>query len=177
MNPKFFIIEGPDRTGKTTLAHFLKEYINVRSSATYFHCDFTPTLAYAMYDYQCSVVKNMELNFRMGNSIIIDRLWPSNIIYRDAIDNQQPCDWTEMKDLLRNLGAVYIFADCDSCFDRHKADMDPAHPYNDTQYRKVVQGYRDLYETLSITDQCIRYDLDIYQNKIEPFMRILGYDK
>lgn len=171
---KFFIIEGPDRTGKTTLAHFIKEHINISRCATYFHCDFTPLLAQAMYDYQCSVVKNMEVNHRMGNSIIIDRLWPSNEVYRKVVDNQQPCDWTEMRELLRKIGVVYIFADCESCFERHKADKDPAHPYDDTKYRAIVQGYRDLYQELSVTDNCIRYDLDVWMGKTEEFMGALG---
>lgn len=174
MKHKFFIIEGPDRTGKTTLANFIREYINVRSCATYFHCDFSPALSMAMYDYQHSVVKNMEVNYNMGNSVIIDRLWPSNVVYRAAVDNQPAFDWNEMQALLRKLGAVYIFADCDSCFSRHAADKDDRHPYTDEQYRRIVNGYRDLYQSMTITDNVIKYDLDIYQGRTEGFMPLLG---
>lgn len=172
--PKVFIIEGPDRTGKTTLARAIAEYVNVRRCVTYWHCDFTKKLALAMEDYQYSVIKNLETNFTLGNTIIIDRLWPSNVVYREVLDNQPAVDWEPMKSLLRQLGAVYVFTDCASGLARHAADKDPAHAYTDEQYRAITHRYRQLYAALTYTDNCIRYDLDVYQDKLESFFPLLG---
>lgn len=160
---RFFVLEGPDATGKTTAGKALRAYIQkiYDARAIYYHCDANKSLLQCMKAYQTTVVENMLQTMEENEtSIILDRAWPSNIVYGKVFNNQEVVDWTVMKNALRAFGVTYIFTECDSCVARHRENRDPKHPYDDTPYLKVVHEYKLLRQELALTDNVVVYDID-----------------
>lgn len=175
MNPKFFILEGPDRSGKSTLARFIAQHLNIRTNVVEFHMDFNKKLASAMFEYQTSVLNNLIRNFEQHHcSIVLDRCWISNYVYGLALDNQEVHDWTHLRATLLNLGAVYIMCDCESAFDRQIKQPDPQHPYDEVEFREIITLYRTAPHDLLYNDNVVRYDLDVHGNDLNKFMQELG---
>jgi len=74
---RLFIIEGPDCSGKTTLA----KRIAMMRNAMYIHATGSGKLFAAMLDYHLSIVKNASINLSNGHDVVLDRLWPSEYVY------------------------------------------------------------------------------------------------
>lgn len=160
MSSRLFIIEGPDCTGKTTLARFMLNYLTQKQRHVfYFHATHTPSLSNAQHDYQMSILRNAIDYIKLtGGYAIIDRLWPSNTCYGGVLKNQDVFDPKEIRDLIRNNLGCYIFADCESCVERHEQEKDDGHPYDAEQYDKIREAYWRLSAELTRSkDECVFY--------------------
>lgn len=175
MNPKFFIIEGPDRSGKSTLAKHIAQHLNIRTNVIQFHLTYNRGLASAMLEYHMNVHQNLIDNFREhGCSVVLDRSWISNIVYGTVLNNQRVHGWTNLRAHLMNLGAVYVMCDCESVEERHNANPDPAHPYSASAFHEIVEMYRRIPHDCLFNDNVVRYDMDVHGKNLVEFMGELG---
>lgn len=159
MSKYFYILEGPDRSGKTTLGTRLAKHLAIRTSVIYYHLTWTHKLGKCMADYQGNVYTNLIwAHVELDLSIVLDRSWISNLIYGSVINKQEVCDWSEIQATLRRLGAVYILCDTPHIFSLHEDDKDTEHPYDEDTFRQIVNRYRQMREDLAITDNVIPYD-------------------
>src|SRR6266550_1572619 len=107
MNTRFIIVEGPDSSGKTTLAKFLAE----RTQSLYWHSSGNKILHSVMPIYHLTMLDSIEENLKMGRSVMLDRSWPSEFIYgrefRPQLVDNFP--FKEFQDRISQLGGRYIF--------------------------------------------------------------------
>lgn len=176
MNPKIIIVEGPDNTGKTVLSKFITNYLNKREvNAIYFHFDYTPSLASAIFDYQYSVFKNMLWNVNNVNAtIVFDRSWISELVYGVVIgpgDRLANFNYSLIQDLYKGIETTYIFAQCETSLLHHQQDENHNHAkYTPQQYESIKQNY-DRVE-LSIRKsgaEVTNYNIDSHGNDLEAY--------
>ena len=86
--PRLFIIEGPDCTGKTSLARFIANKLN----ACYMHSTWTPALnGQAQSDYLKSTLNNAKVCLAVSVlDVVLDRHWPSEVCYHKTFRFEQP---------------------------------------------------------------------------------------
>lgn len=72
-----FVLDGPDGTGKTTLANGLREYLGAR----YIH--LTYRFKDKMHLYHGAAIR-LAARLAERQPVILDRWWPSEIVYADA---------------------------------------------------------------------------------------------
>ena len=140
MPGKIIIIEGPDECGKSTLGRALAK----RYNCVYWRLTASDKLNHAMKDYQINCMDNIRDNIEIGNSIVIDRFWPSDDVYGHVFRNGPSFDHMPLIQELNDLGAVYIMAYSVNAIERHSANKDPDHPYEDEDFNKVITGYKIL---------------------------------
>lgn len=149
MKPTLFIIEGPDTCGKTTFAKSLSAHLG---ESVYWHMTCTKTLAPAMLDYQLSAVENAKVNLGHGKHVVFDRLWPSELCYGKILRPDTMINPDRIRTEVSELEPVYIFcldsvsgeAGADRAVKRHKAHLDPAHPYDDAPFKAIYMEYLNL---------------------------------
>ena len=167
----FYILEGPDRAGKSTLAAKISKHLAIRTSVVAFHMTYTHKLGKCMGDYQNNVYDNLIWShLELDLSVVMDRSWISNQVYGSVVNPQEMCDWTDIQLRLRNLGAVYILCDTPHILSLHEEDKDERHAYDEDQFRQIVNRYRSLREDLAITDNVIPYDRTTDGTDIPKFM-------
>lgn len=148
------VVEGPDCTGKTTLAKYLARELK----AAYFHSSARGSLKLAQYDYLRNVLDNVN-NCKLLSDlpVVLDRHWPSEECYApvlrpsgrfvyngNTVQVANPVPTGEFFAQLEKLNAVYIFclaSDPEEAIKRHEAQQDPDHPYSVQQYVKVYYNY------------------------------------
>jgi thymidylate kinase len=146
-----FIVEGPDACGKTTFARELSGFLG----GVFWHmsapCN-TP-INEAVLQYDRNATENAEANLKMGRPVVFDRHWPSEVAYapvfrkdglRREIDQEAAA--------IALLRPMYVFCmdpnGIDSAAERHARHLDPGHPYDPDNYRKVYKNYLDLIHSL-----------------------------
>jgi thymidylate kinase len=165
------VLDGPDCCGKTTLANELIK----NHGARYVHATYR--FGKTMFAYHTAVMRK-ALRLSQDHLVIVDRLWPSEIVYGTVFregfaygkeahsDNPWSHGWSMFDAVLRKHAAIYVFClpqDINMSVERHAKHKDPAHPYPDEGYRLVCQRYLDLHSYLTSTvDRC-----DILQYRIE----------
>lgn len=158
--PKLIILEGPDGVGKSTLGRWLARRFN----GFYFHATATKALIPAMRDYQINLMENIEENVKLGRCVIMDRFWPSELIYGSVFrpDNPHGFSYREIEVRCDDLDTIYVCCESDTAVARHEAGhKDPKHPYDDTAFRKVCERYRAFYNDNKDQPDFIRYALEI----------------
>lgn len=76
-----YLLEGPDGTGKTTLARLLvNKSIDEKRTCLFFHCTSKSERKTADEDYT-DFLKNLQDWKKLDYDVIIDRAWISNIVY------------------------------------------------------------------------------------------------
>lgn len=146
MTFELVVVEGPDCSGKTTLA---KE-IAASTGAVYFHCTYTEPLGLAMRDYQHNVLENALLGIERGEKWVIDRLWPSEVVYSKIFRTHMHPDAIKMAEelhaMVTSVDSIYIYC-CDSeVVARHETMQDPEHPYPRDKFNALVDAYDAWYE-------------------------------
>lgn len=156
--PKLIILEGPDGAGKSTLGRVLAKHFG----GMFFHCTATKTLIPAMRDYQLNVLENVYENIAFGRTVVLDRFWPSEMIYGGVLrpDNPHGFLWKELEEACNKLDAFYVICNCESALARHKETKDPAHPYEDSIYAKIHREYVCFWNASKHLPQFMNYDMD-----------------
>lgn len=147
MKPRLFIVEGPDCSGKTTLA----KHLAVQKEAVYLHASGAKSLHEAMQDYHESLLAIAKANLAMGRNVVMDRFWPSEVVYGQAL---RPATHTLLYDvdkiiaMLEGHDVIYIFCDDPEVLQRHASQQDPDHPYDSPTFGRIVVNYLQLHQEL-----------------------------
>ena len=159
---QLIIVEGPDRSGKTTLGKFIAN----ATKGIYIHASGHKTLHPGMQAYHESILHTAKWARDQGHMVVIDRLWPSESIYGELMRPQHPghlaYDYQRIRGFCVGLKARYIFCLCDDAVERHRRDPDHTHPYTDEQFKHIARGYRYLHGLLSGSgvEPTIKYDVN-----------------
>lgn len=144
MTGGIIILEGPDASGKTTLAKFLRDEYHAR----YFH--LTYRWRNKMDTYHTAAVRHAVRLASEGELVVLDRCWPSEAIYADVFRGGTP--WPQAGRILDRVllkhSALTIFClppSTQTAVERHAAHRDPDHPYDDKTFRGCVQRYLDMF--------------------------------
>lgn len=157
---RVIILEGPDECGKTTLAFNLAQFFH----SSVFHSTATKALFQALPDYHKNIMDNVRDNLLIGNSIVLDRFWPSEIAYGKLF--RPASNYGDVADYLHNeikkLNYLYIFCMSPSAWGRYKkGHVDPAHTLSFEDYTKVWLNYVELYNGMvAHSEKAILYVLD-----------------
>lgn len=138
------ILDGPDASGKTTLADSIVRMYDGMS----IHLTYNAEVAPRMYDYQKEALEEALIEAK-DKIVVIDRHWMSEAIYANVFRGGSP--WPQMgkefdETIVKNAGFYVI------CVPRsmkyavmmHKKNIDQDHPYDDTKYRELVLRYQRL---------------------------------
>lgn len=150
---KLIIVEGPDCSGKTTLAR----YIATTSKGVVVHMDCNKALQTVMPEYQKAVIDGIAANIFDGDQrcLVLDRCWPSEWVYagllRPHFFNRFPFD--EFRIRLNRLNAHYIYCtDSDELLlERHKShgEHHGGDDIDEEQYLKIVHRYEEWYQRVT----------------------------
>ncbi len=148
MSKKLIILEGPDCCGKSTLSHNLSRFYR----GTIFHCTASGKLFPALEDYHNNIMDNVDTNIELGNTVILDRFWPSEMAYgvkmfRPHSNYAETADKLLQRTLIHK--PIYIFCFSIQGWNRYKVGhVDPAHSLSKEQYMMVWQNYFEVYKGL-----------------------------
>lgn len=141
----------------------------------YFHATATKTLIPAMRDYQQNLLESIQENVVAGRTIIMDRFWPSELVYGAVFrpDNPHGFSYTELEDACSRLGAMYVCCFADDAVARHKSIKDPKHPYDDSSFAKVYALYEEFYQNKKHLHEYMRYDLEKWRDNMRDFGKLI----
>jgi thymidylate kinase len=133
------VLDGPDAAGKSTLAAKFKEAHGARViHLTYRFKD-------KMFAYQTAALR-LALRLAETQLVVIDRHWPSECVYGSVFRGGSK--WAQAgrfyDRVLLKHGAIHVLClpeSVEAAVEAHKANLDPDHPYDDTDFKKVVQRY------------------------------------
>lgn len=154
-----FVIEGADCSGKTTLGEFLTK----RWGATYIHATYKfPT---RMFDYHTAIMLK-ALKAAEHGPVIIDRWWPSELIYADIFRGGSK--WPMIGRMLDRVAIKhgFIYVGCipqDQAW--HKRTFDDRAKTGGEMYTKndeVAALYRDWDARMVGRSDYMRYDVGIH---------------
>lgn len=164
--PPFIILEGPDASGKSTLASHIAHRINaiIIHGASMGDSDMREHNDDIMRRYHSSLLEIITRNLALGHPVVCDRLWMSHIIYalerRPAGVDYQDLDLYSLhfSSACEKLGAFYVFALDDNSIENAMAHQDPDHPRNVDQMRRLLQLYKNAFVQWPHKAKAVRYD-------------------
>jgi len=145
MIPRIIILEGPDCSGKSTLA---KELLSRYKNSVYLHMKHK--FKKLMFHYNTAVFMQAERHLAEGKTVIIDRCWISENIYGGVLRNGGgwPLIGRYMERLFQKHSYVGVICKpWDDLYEqvwRHKDQKDKDHPYKDNDYALIVSHYDNL---------------------------------
>lgn len=151
------LLDGPDAVGKTTLAYALLN----GDTAGYIHLEYFPDDI--LWRKQCCALLNAAYRMSLGKLTVIDRHWPSELIYsrayRDGTHmNGESRGWDRV---MQRLCGVYVICapEPESAFARHeKANSERTEMYeSDERILDVAHRYHDLWYGNPFADPRIDY--------------------
>lgn len=163
------LLEGPDGSGKTTLAnHFIEKH-----GAEYFHCTWSPQLENDMYNY-ITMTLEAAISASKGNLVVLDRNWISEFVYADVYRGGSK--WKGMHErLMRVLNynkvvTVICYPEIQANYTEHFKQLIETRDemYNDTS--KVYEMYKALWEG----SECDHY---VSKGICETIMELGGFKK
>lgn len=174
---KLYIIEGPDCSGKTSLAKFICRV----KPAAYFHASGAKSLHLAMLDYHLSIIESAKVTLEMGINVVLDRLWPSEYVYGQVLRSHvsdRVYDFQKVLVALEDLHPTYVWCCDDLIHTRHQEQADPDHPYDVSEFSTIVAEYRDLAEDWGClaspicvsTQRCVNYSIIDHGNDLKKFV-------
>ena len=183
------VLEGPDHSGKTTLAdHLVKKY-----DAEYLHATFPFPQGHDVFSYHLMLMLK-AINYSQTKLVIIDRLWPSELVY--GCVHRGGCSMPRYEilidRLIRKHAGVYVF-----CLHSRNQEQYEAEFEKDAIARKevyatsagsVFTGYHALYSKMAHRRDVMPYyytekagkDIDGFLSGVLSMMRhmqILQYPK
>lgn len=170
--PKLVILEGADGVGKTTLGKFLAKHFQ----GFYFHATATKSLIPAMRDYQINLMENIEENVAEGRTVVMDRFWPSELIYGAVFrpDNPYGFSYSEIETRCEACDALYVCCFSNTAIARHSDRKDPKHPYSDEEYLHVYRMYEAFWDDNRDRLDFLRYDLERFKDNMRDFGALLN---
>ena len=172
---KLIIVEGPDRSGKTTLAKYIAE----QTKGIYIHASGDKTLHAGMMAYHKSILHTAAFARQQGHMVVLDRLWPSESVYGELLRptnlGHVAYDYQVMRGNCISLKAQYVFCIPEDAVERHRQDPDHTHPYTDDQFRQIVEGYRYLANLLKTSpgEPIIEYNVNKHGSDMRTFISSL----
>lgn len=144
MTGKLYIVEGPDCSGKTSLAKFIAR----AKGAIYWHSSGAKSLHLSMWDYHASIIDSIVVNLRNDRSVVLDRHWPSELCYGTVLRPHVMARYDFKKMLLKLVAhaPIYIFCGDEHVQERHSAEKNMDHPYDASTFAAICQEYRRLEE-------------------------------
>ena len=178
MTNRFIIIEGADNTGKTTLGKFIANRWTsiLKHPAIYFHHNRTERLGRAMYDYMYSVIENLLWCYdNLGQSVILDRAWPSELIYGTVIGPPERLvefKHERLRAMIARTRHIYVLSDCQSGMGRHMEDHEHAHTiYSPKEYLDIRAKYNEWEKSVQKSERLERYDMDEHGRALSTFCK------
>jgi thymidylate kinase len=137
------VLEGPDGAGKTTLARELQEQLGAR----YIH--LTYRFRDKMHVYHSAALK-LAYHLSKTQPVIIDRWWPSEIVYADAYRGGSKFTkyYFLLEHLASEMGLTYIFClpnDRDRYLKHYNVLKGKRAEMYDEGLDRVYSGYRELF--------------------------------
>jgi thymidylate kinase len=155
------IVEGPDCSGKSTLAKYLVH----RLGGVYWHASGHRHLHGGMGAYHANIIENIEWNLRHNPQcapIILDRSWISEYVYanifRPAYRGLFP--YEAVRERIKILGGIYIICDHEKILELHDKERNPEHAYTNADFWRVVQDYRMFWKEHRDDDDYAHYDMN-----------------
>jgi thymidylate kinase len=141
---KLIIIEGPDSTGKSSLAKFMAREMR----SVYVHASGDKSLHDEMLRYHQTLLTDAKVNLDNGLNVIMDRHWPSEWCYgrilRPHLADRYGFKYVE--EMLLHLEPIYIFCHSATAFERHfEIHKQEDHSYTRDDFKKIVDEYRKLH--------------------------------
>lgn len=178
MRTPFIILEGPDASGKSTLA----QHITHRYGGTVLHAasmgDNPDRVGNEdiMEKYHSNLIEIALRNLASGNVVVCDRLWSSHVVYSAA--KGRPCSAlyeTLFWDKCAELGAHYIFTLDEACILNHEKHVDPDHPYDTEMMKRVYAEYKAMFQRLVLAHPTAvtRYDYTSDGRNVPAFLEHL----
>lgn len=161
-----FVFEGPDGAGKTSLAEELKKYVGAR----YIHLTYRWTDKMNLYH---AAAIRYAARLAETQPVIIDRWWPSEIIYAEAYRGGSSFikHYFMLEHIATQLGVTYVWCQPEDR-ERYLAHYDVLRNTRDEMYEsgmsKVYDGYADFYKNyMAYKENVATYDLFKNFNKDE----------
>lgn len=167
--PRLLILEGPDRTGKTSLGKYLARV----TGAVFLHQTYlgqNDHRGVTCEVYHDNVLENVETNLELGKTVILDRHWPSEMIYGMVMGrNISGFDWSRKHERIRKMGGVYIICESVECIQRFKDENKSERTLE--QFMSIVHQYEQFEDIFGI--DTLRYDLESMGHDLAAFHQLL----
>ena len=183
MIPGLILLEGPDCSGKTTLARALCDNLQ----AHYIHSSYTSGLDVMAYH------KNhidTAIDYLQDGPVIIDRLYPSEMVYGRAFRNniyeesstvETPwgTKYLELHNKLESLGTIHIYcipSKLQKAIERYTKNIDTDHPFGSDKWEEIYMLYNLLYihmETNHPNTRMYHYDIDTDGKDLNNFVKLI----
>lgn len=160
------VLEGPDGAGKTTLACALQEYLGAR----YIH--LTYRWRDKMHLYHGAAIR-LCAHLAQNQPVILDRWWPSEIIYADAYRGGSKFAKYHLllEHIASNLGVVYVFClpgDRDRYLKHYNELKGKRQELYDEGMERVYDGYAyAIKHYFSLKENVFNYDMYLNFNDNE----------
>lgn len=164
------VVEGPDGSGKTTLAMKLCASMG----AKYLH--LTYRFKNQMFNYHTAAIE-LALKYAEKQPVVIDRWWPSELIYADVFRGGSTIKHSGrfLDRVALKHGVTYVFcnpSDEAKYFSRFDALKETGREMY-TSMEGVYQGYQNLYKRLGPRTDCVHYDIDTDGKDLENYVEWL----
>lgn len=165
-----YILEGPDGSGKTTLAERMVELLGAR----YIHLGHR--FVDNMFEYHTAAIE-IALRESMSRPVVIDRWWPSEIIYSSVFRGGSR--WPHMGRMLDRValkqGVTYV--DClpsdeAAYFARFEKLRESGREMFDTM-SGIRSEYASHFQTCAHRHDHVSYDLDRDGSDVDTYVRYL----
>lgn len=161
------VLEGPDGTGKTTLANYLIEKYN----AVYIHRTWSKDLEQEMQSYILRSI-HAAIELAQNEVVILDRSWISEFIYSDVY--REGTNWPELAPIAINLlkDAKYIFCmPLSSSIEKYFADFEKLKEEREEMYESVTDCFKAYYTLVFGRPKVeVLYEYWFGYNKTAPFI-------
>lgn len=142
-------LEGPDVSGKSTLARYLQDHHN----ALVIHAINRWTKD-SCWLYHNAILEKAVKAFEAGRLVVLDRHWPSEQVYASVFRDGgvKPKLGRLFDRVLRRYCALYVWClpkNRDHYLQGYKQKVDPGHPYDPDKIKEVYEAYDQLIHGIS----------------------------
>lgn len=165
-----YLLEGPDGTGKTTLAkEIMDKSISSKNICLYFHYS-NKTLESGEENYW-KILRNLKKWKKRGYDIVLDRAWISNIVYECVYNKARNIkvksnSWLE-KELLKVIDKVIVCLPKDK--EKYMAQFNELLEKREEAYAENMDHVYDLFN--GYAEKFTRYDLFDYSMCSKPSLK------
>lgn len=107
------------------------------------HNTFIPDPA-SMAIYQEATLIDAKRNLDLGHHVILDRSWPSELVYTQALKREEASWYVPIKARTESLDPIYVFLEREGVELVHSDNKDTKHPYTKRTFTRIVRAYKEL---------------------------------